>query len=296
MLFKPRTRLLPALTVLLSLLGLACGGGEEAIAPPTVPASTLATADALKELELEAYNKSSFNICDVKVLSAFWGSMENDTKSTISAKILSGGEELVTEALSAARYQALGRGAPECTFDELGYTPADARAVADNWGYDLSEAKAAMFNKYLNGGKEGLAEEVQRSHGVALERANMAEGEEGEQGAPWEPIDAFDEFSNYCEAKMLGHLFGSSVWDAKLLIGAKHLTGHGELVAEQMYRAYQSDGAPGCDWSDVHYSYEDAEAMAKYWGMSVTDTKSTMVSKVRVGNRSYLESEMAASR
>lgn len=297
MLSKPRIRLLPALTVLLSLLGLACGGGEQVIEPGEQEASLPTRVGEMPDIELAAYNSSSFNVCDVRVLGAFWGSMEYDAKSTMSAKILDFGEEVVTDSLGLARQQALSSGEPKCSIDEMGYTPADAQAVADNWGTSLVEAKSSMFNKYLNGGKKSLAEEVERSHGVALERANMADGDwEGEQGAPMEPIDGFHEFSHYCEAKMLSHLWGQSIWDAKLRIGAKYLAGQEDLVGEEVYRSYQGDGAPSCDWSDVSYGFEDAEALADHWGISLSDTKSTMVSKVRIGNRSYLEKEMAASR
>ena len=295
MLFKSRTRLLPALTVLLSLLGLACGG--EQVTEPSVDAVGAPGHDVREEgLQLQAYRDSSFNICDVKVLGAFWGSLEYDTKATISDKLRDVGEEVVSNSLAQARQKALASGAPSCSIDELGYTPADAQAVADNWGMSVSEAKSAMFNKYLNVGKQGLAEDVERSHGVALERANMEEGEEGEEGAPMAPIDAFNEWSDRCEARLLSDLWGASLRDTKLQIGSKHLRGDGALVLEEVIRANNGLVVPACDWSDMNYSYEDAELLAGHWGMSVSDTKSTMVSKIRVGNRAYLEQEMRASR
>lgn len=293
--FKPRARLLPALTVLLSLLGLACGGGEPEAGAGE--ASLPTQAEALLEMELQAYNDSSFNICDVRVLGAAWGSTEHDSKSIISSKILDGGEPLVTRALLGARIKALEKGEPKCSVEELGYTPSDAQAVADNWGTSVPEAKLGMFSKYLNVGKQGLAEEVARSHGVALERSNMEEGEDEEGGtqAPMEASDAFFEFSDMCEAKMLSHLWGQPIVETKTRIGAKHLAGQGALVSEELYRAYQDAGAPGCDWSEVAYGYEDAAVLAKHWGMSVADIKTTIVSKVRVGNRPYLQRELGAA-
>ena len=300
MLFKSRTRLLPALTVLLSLLGLACGGGDpviqsgeqEASEPPHDVQGALPTAD-----ELAAYTNSSFTMCDVKVLGAYWGSLEYDTKETISSKILAGGEPLVGVALDEGRSKALSTGQPTCSIAEMGYTPSDAQAVADNWNYDLSEAKSAMFNKYLNGGKQGLAEDVERSHGVALERANMREGEDEEGGvqAPMEPLDAFFEFSDMCEAKMLSNFWGQPIVETKARIGAKYLAGQEGLVSEEVSRANGDGNAAGCDWSDVAYGYEDAVVLAKYWGISVEDTKATIVDKIRIGNRPYLLQELGAA-
>lgn len=124
----------------------------------------------------------------------------------------------------------------------------------------------------------------------------MEEGEEGEEGAPMSPIDAFNEWSDRCEARLLSDLWGASLRDTKLQIGSKYLRGDGELVLEEVIRANTGLVVPPCDWSDMNYSYEDAELLAGHWGMSVSDTKFTMVNKVRVGNRSYLEQEMRASR
>lgn len=297
MLFKSRTRLLPALTVLLSLLGLACGGGEQAITPEVVVYDGLIQEEGEQALDLQAYKDSDFNICDVKVLGAFWGSLEYDTKSTISDKLQDVGEQVVLNSLAQARGEALSGGEPTCSIDELGYTPADAQAVADNWGLSVSEAKSAMFNKYLNGGKQGLAEDVERSHGVALERANMREGEDEEGGvqAPMEPLDAFFEFSDMCEAKMLSNFWGQPLVETKARIGAKYLAGQEALVSEEISRANGDGNAAGCDWSDVAYGYEDAVVLAKYWGISVEDTKATIVDKIRVGNRPYLLQELGAA-
>ena len=297
MLFKPRTRLLPALTVLLSLLGLACGGGEQ-VTEPAVDAVGAPGHDVREEgLQLQAYRDSDFNLCDVKVLGAFWGSLEYDTKSTISDKLQDVGEQVVLNSLAQARGEALSGGEPTCSIDEMGYTPADAQAVADNWGMSVSEAKSAMFNKYLNGGKQGLAEDVERSHGVALERANMREGEDEEGGvqAPMEPLDAFFEFSDMCEAKMLSNFWGQPIVETKARIGAKYLAGQEALVSEEISRANGDGNAAGCDWSDVAYGYEDAVVLAKYWGISVEDTKATIVDKIRIGNRPYLLQELGAA-
>ncbi|MFT5583137.1 MAG: hypothetical protein ACI9VR_000715 [Cognaticolwellia sp.] len=85
------------------------------------------------------------------------------------------------------------------------------------------------------------------------------------------------------------------MFETKTRIGAKHIGGHGDLVAEEVYRGYQSGIAPSCEWGDVSYGYEYAVVLGKHWGMSVSDTKSTIVSKIRMGDRPYLQQELGAA-
>lgn len=300
MLPTPRTRLLPALTVLLSLIGLACGGGDAVVENGEQVASLPSSAEHLRELpvgeaEMAAYNSSSFNICDVKVLGAYWGSLEYDTKSTISSKILAGGEPLVGRALDEARGKALSSGTPTCSIEEMGYTPDDAAVIAAAWNSDLTEAKAAMFNKYLNVGKEGLADELQRLRAEGYMSA--AEAGEDDMGEPPDrAMDAFWAGSDLCEARMVAHYWGDGVFETKTLIGQKLLAGMGDLVQQQVNGGYFKDGAPECSWSDLNYRYEDAEALSKYWNSDVSETKTRMTHKIRSGNRDYLNEELGRAR
>lgn len=300
MLSKPRARLLPALTVLLSLLGLACGGGDPVIQNGEQEASQPPPHDLQGGLpsaaELAAYNSSNFNICDVKVLGAYWGSLEYDTKSTISSKIMAGGEPLVSAALKQGRSKALSAGQPTCSVTEMGYTPDDAQAVADNWKYDLFEAKSAMFNKYLNQGKEGLAEEVERSRAAAGFMTAAQAGEDDEGEAPNAAIEAFWEQSDMCEARMLAHIWNQDVYETKVQIGEKLLADMGAAVRSQVNASYYVASAPQCSWSDLNYRYEDAAALSKYWGSEVSETKTRMTHKIRSGNRDYLNEELQRAR
>jgi hypothetical protein len=295
MLFKSRTRLLPALTVLLSLLGLACGGGDpviqsgeqEASEPPHDVQGALPTAD-----ELAAYTNSSFTMCDVKVLGAYWGSLEYDTKETISSKILAGGEPLVGVALDEGRSKALSTGQPTCSIAEMGYTPSDAQAVADNWNYDLSEAKSAMFNKYLNQGKDWLADEVARSRSATGHMTAAEAGEDDDGELPDAGIEAFWDQSDMCEARMLAHIWNQGLYETKVQIGEKLLADMGEAVRSQVNASYFTESAPECSWSDLSYGYDDAQALSKYWGSEVSETKTRMTHKIRSGNREYLNEEL----
>jgi hypothetical protein len=70
----------------------------------------------------------------------------------------------------------------------------------------------------------------------------------------------------YCDAKMLGELWGLDVGEGKLAIGRKILGGYGYVVPQILDEA-RGRGI-GCDWSDTGHSYEDAERLASIWGMN----------------------------
>lgn len=299
MLPLPRARLFPALTVLLSLIGLACGGGDPVVENGVQEASQpseMFREEGPTELDLAAYNRSSFNICDVKVLSAYWGSLEFDTKSTISGKIQAGGEPLVSAALKDARYKALQAGEPKCSIGEMGYTADDAQAIADSWNYDLFEAKSAMFNKYLNQGKEGLAESVADAR-AASGHMTAAEAGEDDMGEPSSSaIDTFWQQSDLCEARMLAHVWNQEIYETKVQIGEKLQAGMGDAVRSQVNASYFTESAPSCEWADLQYGYGDAEALSKYWGSEVSETKTRMTHKIRSGNREFLDEELGRAR
>lgn len=89
---------------------------------------------------------------------------------------------------------------------------------------------------------------------------------QSEQGA----LDAF--FASrytYCDAKLVGALWGMEPDRGKIEIGLKILngiTGNLPAVMEQS-RANGSE----CSWEDTGYSYQDAEQLAMVWGLATPD-------------------------
>lgn len=70
----------------------------------------------------------------------------------------------------------------------------------------------------------------------------------------------------YCDAKLLGALWGLDIGEAKLTIARKIINGIGWAVPDILQQA--RGAGHSCDWVDTQHSYEDAERLASIWGMS----------------------------
>jgi hypothetical protein len=80
-------------------------------------------------------------------------------------------------------------------------------------------------------------------------------------------IDGFmQSHYTYCDAKLIGKLWGLSVENAKVQIGDKIHNGLGGnipgILANARSRGYR------CTWEDTGYSYDDAEKLAGYWKLA----------------------------
>lgn len=81
---------------------------------------------------------------------------------------------------------------------------------------------------------------------------------------------AIDAFSNseytYCDAKLIGDLWGMTPWQGKIEIGSKFING----ISRNLPAVLAESRANGnsCAWEDTGYSYEDAVALARVWGFS----------------------------
>lgn len=267
-------RKLPAITLLLALIGL----------PNT------ANAEGPQQ-DISAFFESSFDYCDAKLLAGFWGEGISEAKGTISFKLGVGGESLVRDSLKMAREKALQTGAPTCSIYEMGYAPADAEALAKYFNYSsTSEAKAAMFNKMLNQGEPALIQ-VLKAAGAPTVSAKPA--------APVnkDPFQAFiGSRFDYCDAKVLGQLWGVPVDDAKLRIGNKMVTGYPQIVSAELDRAFSTPGHAECTWPELRYSYSDAEVMAGVWGQSVEESKARMTRKVNNGDGELMDQMLGVAR
>lgn len=71
---------------------------------------------------------------------------------------------------------------------------------------------------------------------------------------------------NYCDAKLVGALYGQDVEGGKVIIGQKILNGIGTNVPVVL-RESRNDGNV-CGWEDTGLSYPDAQVLARTWGFS----------------------------
>lgn len=70
----------------------------------------------------------------------------------------------------------------------------------------------------------------------------------------------------FCDAKMLGELWGLDIGEAKMTIGRKIINGVGPVVPEILDQARR--GGIVCEWMDTGHTYADAERLASIWGLS----------------------------
>ena len=97
----------------------------------------------------------------------------------------------------------------------------------------------------------------------------------------------FQSHYTYCDAKLIGDLWGISVEDAKAQIGMKIRTGIGGNIPSVLRLSRQSGNA--CEWVDTGYSYEDAEKLSQIWGDSTDDAKAKVAQYLTNGQRYIVE-------
>ena len=94
----------------------------------------------------------------------------------------------------------------------MGYKYEDAAALATTWGYTVTEAKAAMFNKYLNVGEEGLRDALRASNAPSVVNPGGATVDPAATHAS-RPL-------HYCDAKAVAAMWGVDVTTAKASLQA----------------------------------------------------------------------------
>ena len=104
---------------------------------------------------------------------------------------------------------------------------------------------------------------------------------------------------DYCDAKLLGAYWNQSIDEAKARMGRK-IGWHDEDVLNGMLEdartRAQTNGTPTCAYYEAGYSYDDAEALSRFWGMDVPQAKATMQQKIMWGYEDQLRSQLASAR
>ncbi len=108
---------------------------------------------------------------------------------------------------------------------------------------------------------------------------------------------------NYCDAILLAYLWDTSVLESKARIGRKVIWEDGGIPWLEQYlvdariRALEESN-PQCTYTDagshpedIRYSYDDAVALAEFWGEpSPWEAKERIARNLMVGNRDEIES------
>lgn len=227
----------------------------------TAPAVAMAQDD-----NFTRYAQSGYNYCDAKMMGAIYGEDAYQGKLLIGQKIANGIGSNIPFMLNQSRSQG-----NSCGWQDLPYTYADAEKLGNYWGVDTYEAKLKAARFYTNG-EAGVVESA--LGGGIPDHAS----EDFEQDA----IEAFGRSGfTYCDAKIIGALWGNDPLDGKITIGSKIING---LISDIPYFLDQSrDQGNWCEWSDTIYVYEDAQRLSQMWNMDVASAKLAVAKLVSRG-------------
>ncbi len=112
-------------------------------------------------------------------------------------------------------------------------------------------------------------------------------------------LDAFFRSKyNYCDAQLLSDFWGQSLVESKARIGRKVLWGDGgipyleQFLVDARIQAIKQDGRP-CTYGDAGYTYDDAVALARFWGdPSPWEAKQRIESNLVLGKKDVVDSAL----
>lgn len=243
------------------------------------------------------WDKSGYNPCDTRVLGHYWRLRPADARARAGMKLETVGIKVFEDLyLAPAREAALQTGGVQCSYADGGFTEADIQLLAGFWGTSFEDAAQTVAGKLLWGGGWMAWDAVK----TASKSKGYTEGP-GEDDGTAQALDAFwNSGLHYCDARMLATAWGMDPFDAKITLGnkVKWFRDDPAYVAQVVNEAHThalAQGAPPCEWVETSYSYNDAEALACAWGMSVDQAKVTIASKVTQGMDAQIREALAGA-
>lgn len=98
----------------------------------------------------------------------------------------------------------------------------------------------------------------------------------------------FNSSYTYCDAKMVGALWGQDAAQGKIEIGHKIINGWIPNLESWLERSRASGNR--CNWEDTGLSYSDAEALAGFWDISTAGAKAKAAHILTNGGQNVLDS------
>lgn len=96
----------------------------------------------------------------------------------------------------------------------------------------------------------------------------------------------------YCDATMVGKLWGIDTGEAKAQIGEKILNGIGDNIPYILNLSREAGNS--CDWSDIPYTYDDAVLISQIWDLGgASEAKSKMTMLATAGNEHWIDSALS---
>lgn len=113
---------------------------------------------ASSEADTRAFFSSDYNYCDAKVLAAFWGVGVTESKERIGRKLRSKNRNVVERSLARGRQAVVDEPTKRCSFDETGFSYADAEKLGTYWKKSVDDAKTLVEKKVTMGGTNAVKE------------------------------------------------------------------------------------------------------------------------------------------
>lgn len=110
--------------------------------------------NAASEADSRAFFSSTYTYCDAKVLAAFWGTGVTESKERIGRKLRKKNRDTVERSLARGRTAVVDEPTKRCTFDETGFTYADAEKLGRYWKKSTEDAKTLVERKVTMGGEK----------------------------------------------------------------------------------------------------------------------------------------------
>ena len=205
---------------------------------------------------VRAFGNSAYTYCDAKMVGALWGMDPYQGKIQIGMKIVGGYADNLVDVLQSSRNSGY-----SCEWADTGLAYEDAERLGQHWGIETWDAKARAAGMFTMGNSGEV-------HGLLNTGENDGHDPNMEQTA----LERFWASGySYCDANMLGQLYGTDAYQGKIEIGNKIAAG---LVANIPLVLNESrERGAQCNWADLPYSYEDAQMLAGLWGKTVAQAK-----------------------
>ncbi len=256
----------PKLKHLMAALMLSASAG-------TMVAATPALAQQISETDrFSLYAQSNYNYCDAKLVGKYFNTDPYEGKLLIGVKIHNGIGNNIPWILNESRMAG-----NTCRWQDVPHSYDDAVTLGNYWGVEPHQAKTKAAGFYTSGQSGVVTGALANANSVAVR----------ERGA----LAAYSRAGfTYCDAKLIGANFGETPYEGKVFIGNKIENGLIETVTD--YLEQSRDRGNKCRWGEVPYDYDDAEALAGAWNMSIPTAKTAIARFVTQGRGDIVDASL----
>jgi len=223
--------------------------------------------------QLDLFFASEYGYCDARKVANVWNTDPFSAKAIIGGKIANGLTHLVDADIASTA------GRVSCDWGELGLDWDHAVALANYWGSSPGGAKTKAGEIASDLGHKGFM----RTMAHVLQVAHP-QNPGGNNDAAYQQMFFQSEYG-YCDALKIAHVWGTDVGGAKTVIGQKIAGGITDLADADIA---STASTVQCNWVDTGLDFDDAQTLARFWGVSVGDAKTKATAYTSEwGNRGF---------